>query len=327
MIATEDPHLGERTAALLGRATDPFVVALVDRDGTRVAMRGMDRSSDVEIGSVSKGVTGLLLHDAITRGEVAMDTRLGDLLALGDGSIGDIALGALATHRAGLPRLAPGSRALRGTWRLMTRGENPYGESLAVLLDRVRERHPSSRDRARYSNLGFMLLGHAVAAGAGMRYARLVHTRVAVPLGLPGMSVPGSPLELGPRAMQGRNRRGAVTQPWTGEALGPAGGIRATVDDLGRLVAALLDGTAPGVAALDPVTTFAGRGVRIGAAWITVTHADREITWHNGGTGGFRSFAGVDRAAGRGVALVRASPRAADRAGFAMLTEPAHTSE
>jgi CubicO group peptidase (beta-lactamase class C family) len=320
----EDPALLRGTANLLGRGHDPFVVALVDRDGGRVAVRGLDRSSDVEIGSVSKGITGLLLHDAVTRGEVTLDTRLGDLLELGDGPIGDVVLGALATHRAGLKRLAPGSRAVRGTWRLMTRGENPYGESLAELLDRVRDVRPSGT-RARYSNLGFMLLGHAVAAAAGVRYARLVHGRLAVPLGLSGVSVPGSPQELGPRAVQGRSRRGGVREAWTGEALGPAGGIRATVDDLERLVSALLDGTAPGVSALEPVTTMAGPAVRIGAAWITVVRAEREITWHNGGTGGFRSFVGVDRAAGRGVALVRASTRPPEKAGFALLTEPAHT--
>ena len=325
MTAAEDPRLAERLAPMLGRARDPFVAALVDSDGARVATRGLHRSADVEIGSVSKGITGLLLHDAVSRREVTLGSRLGDLLPVGDGPIGDVELGALATHRSGLPRLAPGGHAVRATWRLMTRGENPYGESLAELLERVRDLRPSPRPRPRYSNLGFMLLGHAVAAAAGTTYARLLRERLAGPLGLSGLSFPASARELGPRAAAGHTRRGVETQPWTGEALGPAGGVRATVDDLATLLASLLAGTAPGIAALDPVATMAGPAVRIGAAWVTVAKDGRDITWHNGGTGGFRSFVGVDREAGRGVAIVRSSTRSPDRAGFDLLGAPAHT--
>lgn len=325
MTAQEDPLLRSRVTSLLGRATDPFVVAFVDGEDSRVSTRDLDRSADVEIGSVSKGVTGLLLHDGIARGELTLETRLADLLDAGDGPIGGVRLGALATHRSGLPRLAPGSHAVRGTWRLMTRGENPYGETLEELLERVRGLRPSARARPSYSNLGFMLLGHAVAAAAGMSYAQLVHTRIAAPLGLSGMTVPSSPQELGPQAAVGHSRRGAAMASWTGEALGPAGGIRMSVDDLATFVAALLDGTAAGITALDPVTTMAGPAVRIGAAWITVTKDERELTWHNGGTGGFRSFVGLDRVARRGVAIVRASTRSPDRAGLDLLTQWAHT--
>lgn len=321
---TGDPALLGRTRQALGRAGEPFVVTVVDGDTRRIAADGIELAADVEIGSVSKGITGLLLHDSIARGEVSLRSRIGEHLDLGDGPVAEVTLETLATHRSGLPRLAPGSDAVRGTWRLLTRGENPYGESLAVLLDRVRDVRPG-RQRHSYSNLGYMLLGHALAAAAGMTYARLVQVRIADPLGLTGVSVPSSPDELGPHAALGRNRRGQEVEAWTGEALGPAGGIRATADDLCRLVGALLDGSAPGVGALDPVESFAGRGVRIGAAWLTLSHQGREITWHNGGTGGFRSFVGLDRAAGRGVAIVRLSPRSADRAGFDLLSRPAHT--
>jgi hypothetical protein len=45
------------------------------------------------------------------------------------------------------------------------------------------------------------------------------------------------------------------------------------------------------------------------------------VTWHNGGTGGFRSIVALDRAAGVGIALVSATSRSVDRAGFALLEE------
>jgi CubicO group peptidase (beta-lactamase class C family) len=323
MTLSGDLALAGRTSSLV-RGAGAFVVALVDGDDISMAARGVPLDSDVEIGSVSKGLTGLLLHDSVDRGEVSLSARLGEHLDVDVGPMADLTLGSLATHRSGLPRLAPAGHVWRGTLRLLTHGENPYGESLAELLDRVRDLQPG-RPRPRYSNLGFMLLGHAVAAAAGMPYARLAQERLAIPLGMAGVRVPATSQDLGPRSVAGTNRRGRNVEAWTGEALGPAGGIRATAEDLARLLSALLDGSAPGVSALEPVARFAGPGVRIGAGWMTTSRAGRELTWHNGGTGGFRSFVGVDRAARRGVALVRVTLRSADRAGLSLLTEPAHT--
>ena len=67
--------------------------------------------------------------------------------------------------------------------------------------------------------------------------------------------------------------------------------------------------------------TSPGPAVRIGAAWITLEHHDRAITWHNGGTGGFRSWLGLDRRAGTGVAVLSATSRSVDRHGFELLAE------
>jgi CubicO group peptidase (beta-lactamase class C family) len=113
----------------------------------------------------------------------------------------------------------------------------------------------------------------------------------------------------------------AGVKPRTGEALAPAGGIRASTGDMARLTQALLDGSAPGVSALDPVADFAGPAACIGAAWITLEVKGRRITMHNGATGGFRSWMGLDRDAGAGVVLLSASSQPVDRHGFALLQE------
>lgn len=86
------------------------------------------------------------------------------------------------------------------------------------------------RPRPRYSNFGFELLGHAIAAAAGTTYADLVHRRIADALRMEGFYPPATPDQLRPTALAGTSRRGRPRQPWTGEAIGPAGGIRA-VDD------------------------------------------------------------------------------------------------
>ncbi|MCD0446972.1 beta-lactamase family protein [Glycomyces sp. A-F 0318] len=312
-----DDELAAELEALLGRRHPVAAAAVVDGGGATTASIGAGLDADFEIGSISKGVTGLLYADAIERGEVTAATPLGDLLPLADAPVGGVTLGALSTHRSGLPSLPPSAQPWRRTVALWRHGTNPYGEDLGQLLDQARGAR-LGRPRPRYSNLGFELLGHALASAAGTTYAGLLHDRITVPLGLERCYVPAAPEALRSEALTGVNRRGRRQEPWTGEALAPAGGIRAAIGDMATLTGALLDGTAPGIAALDPVAPFS-MGYRIGAAWITVETRRRTVTWHNGGTGGFRTWMGLDREAGRGVVVLSATAAAVDSHGFELL--------
>lgn len=313
-----DAALAEEVRAELGRAHRVVAVATVDPTGSRAGVTGAPAGSRFEIGSVSKGLTGLLYADALDRGEVDPSTPLGSLLPPLEGSpAADVALGALATHTSGLPRLPPAMQPWRRTVALWRHGTNPYGDSLAETLAQTRAA-TLGRARFAYSNLGFALLGHAVAAAAGGPYCTVLTERVAVPSAL-DLHVAHTPDELGPQDLRGRTRRGRPREPWTGEGIAPAGGVRTTAESLARLLHALLTGAAPGAAALDPTTTI-GRGASVGAGWITTTTpTGGAVTWHNGGTGGFRSWLGVDRAAGTGCAVVSATSSSVDRVGFRRL--------
>ncbi|WP_275002442.1 serine hydrolase domain-containing protein [Promicromonospora iranensis] len=320
-----DERLAARTQELLGPRHLVTAAAVVGPDGVTVASRGADLHADFEIGSISKGITGLLYVDALERGEITHDTRLGELLPLGDPPAAEVTLDALSRHRSGLPRLPGSAQPLRRTLALWRHGTNPYGEDLEQLLAQARSARVG-RPRPRYSNLGFELLGHAVAGAAGTTYADLVHQRIARPLALDTLYVPATADQLSSNAVTGTNRHGRPQQAWTGEAVGPAGGIRASIQDMARLLAALLDGSAPGSGALDATSRFGG-GVHIGAAWITITVRGRSVTWHNGGTGGFRSWIGLDRAAGAGVVVLSATSTPVDRQGFGLLTEASQARE
>ena len=318
---TTRTSLAARTGALLGPRHTTYVVALVAPgrvDVDAVAAGGAGVHADVELGSVSKGFTGMLWRDAVARGEVQDDATLGDHLDVPD-HVAGLRLCALATHTSGLPRLAGGSQLVRRTWELWRQGRNPYREDLPALLSQL-EDVTVRRPRPAYSNLGFELLGHAVAAAARLSYADLVAQRIAGPLGLVDTYVPVVPDQLRPGAVPARNRRGRAVEPWTNEAVAPAGGVRSSAADLAVLLRAMLDGSVAGSDALDPVAPFVGR-MRIGAGWITGPLLRRTVTWHNGGTGGFRSFVGIDRDNGTGVALVSASTRSVDGAAARLLAE------
>ncbi|GAA1309898.1 serine hydrolase [Saccharothrix xinjiangensis] len=312
--------LAEELVARLGPRHRVAAVATVSSAGTSVASVGAPADADFEIGSISKGITGLLHADARERGEVGQSTTLGELLPLGGTPVAGVTLTSITTHRSGLPSLPAAASPLRRSLALWLHGTNPYGETLDQVLTQARGVRPGP-PRPRYSNLGFQLLGHALASAAGTTFQGLLRDRIATPLGLDVCYAPATPTDLRPDALTGTTRWGRKREPWTGEALGPAGGIRARIGDMARLAAALLDGSAPGAAALDPVEDFTGRVVRVGAAWITIQRDGRAITWHNGGTGGFRTWLGLDRAAGTAVVLLSATAISVDRHGFALLEQ------
>ena len=62
-----------------------------------------------------------------------------------------------------------------------------------------------------------------------------------------------------------------------------------------------------------------GPGLDVGLAWHIDSRQGHPIVWHNGGTYGFRSFAGYDTAAGIGVVVLTNSGEGVDDIGFHQL--------
>lgn len=300
----------------------PGATAVVTPVDIRIDVHDCRPSDDFEIGSISKGVTGLLYADAHHRGEVRPETTLGELLPLADSPAAGITLTALASHRSGVPRTI-GGQVIRRTLAYYRHGADPYDQPLSEFYADARAAQLKKPGRARYSNAGFQLLGHALAAAARCSYAELVRVRLAEPLGLSPFYVPRSAADLLPTSVHGHRRQREVS-PWASDAVGPAGGVRASIEAMATFAKALLNSTAPGMAALDPVADFAGPAVRIGAGWIVTDRRARGVlTWHNGGTGGFRSWLGLRRDAGVAVVVLGASTRSVDSLGLALLDEAA----
>ncbi|WP_433556805.1 serine hydrolase domain-containing protein [Pseudonocardia xinjiangensis] len=318
-------HVGDAALAALAREVvgedrPALAVAVVTAGEVRTAAVGAGLEDRFEIGSVSKGLTGLLFEDMIERGEVSPETRVGDLVTL-DGPVAEVTLAQLATHASGLPpQPSTAGQFVDNFWSSLTAG-NPYDGTVAQRLADLGGTELGAPPGT-YSNVAFELLGAALAGAAGTPFPRLLAERVLTPIGMSDTSVPVSPADLGPRDLRGETAGGRLADPWVGEAVGPAGGLRANVSDMATLARALVVGAAPGIGALSP------RGVldedRIGWAWITtvVPGSERSVVWHNGGTGGFTSFIGIDRAAGTAVVLLSAvgePPGRATAAGFALL--------
>ncbi|WP_016697026.1 serine hydrolase domain-containing protein [Actinoalloteichus spitiensis] len=318
----EDTHgsreLTDLVLEIAGEDHRALAAAVVTPQGRRTTVIGTAHDSRFEAGSITKGITGLLLADAIDRGEVTEDTRVGTLLDQLDGTpAGAATLAELATHTSGLPPQIPSPHQyLLNLWASWT-GAFPYPSSTEDRLAEVAGLAGDS-EPGTYSNVAFEVLGAALAEVAGQDYPGLARERVLDPVGLADAHVPTSPDELDRRDLRGEDAAGRAVAPWAGESMAPAGGLRIHADDLAVLLSALLDGTAPGIDALGTRGEFGSD--RIGLAWITTETEDgRQVVWHNGHTSGFAAFLAVDREAGTGVALVSATGQWVDAASWELL--------
>ena len=149
-----------------------------------------------------------------------------------------------------------------------------------------------------YSNLGGGLLGHILARRAGMDYEALVRTRICEPLGMKSAGIALS-ADMNARFAVGHDQSLQTVASWDLPTLAGAGALRSTANDMLSFLAASLGYTksplAPAMAAMLTVRRPTGTpGLEIALGWHILTKDDREIIWHNGGTGGFRTFIGYD---------------------------------
>jgi len=292
---------------------DRLSVAVIDGDEVRTAIFGATDATEYEIGSVTKTVTGSLFAEAIDRGEVTTNTTLGDLLDLGDSPAASVTLEELATHSSGLPRLPVSFGTVVSSIVAGYRASDPYGSSLAELEAQARGAAVGEKEFL-YSNLGFALLGQALASAAGTDYPTLAAERVFEPLDMDDSYVPTAPAELRDGAPTGYTASGRPSDAWTLGADAPAGSARSTLADMVAFATAQRDGTAPGVAATEPRAS-SGESGEIGLAWLTTDG----VTWHNGATGGFTSWIGFDRDSGRAVVVLNDTAANVDDLGFALM--------
>jgi len=283
-----------------GSFDSPRVVvgaACVDEAGIGVQRCPGDAPADgrFEIGSITKTVTATLLALLADDGALSLDDPVGRWLSAGPND--GITLRQLATHTSGLPRLAP-NMDLSTVDRA-----NPYaGFGFERAEEGLRQATVAAGAPWLYSNFGYHLLGLVIERASGQSYQALVTRRLLEPLAMTcsGVEDAGAGTRL-----PGHANGGEV--PHWDHPLG-AGGVEATITDLGRYAQACLrpPGTPLGAAitaAMAPRLAI-GNGGRQALAWQVRPDG---IRVHGGGTGGFSSAILVDPARGRAVAMLVSS--------------------
>lgn len=289
------------------------VVGVLDAGGRRIVAHGLDADAAVapgdrvfEIGSISKVLTALLLSRMVAAGEVSEDQRIDTLFPpqhAPRGRVAEITLGELASHASGLPRLPMNAGPLlRAAF-----GRDPYAGSTADEIfgsvAALGDEDLGPKGTFAYSNLGVALLGQLLARRLDSDYETALRRRVFEPLALAPW--PLAPLARDdPRHVQGHRANFRPAPSWRLDAYAPAGGLQASANQLLDFAATQLGDVPPWVAdAQRPrVDLDAAKGRRSALGWAVSRVGAREVWWHNGGTGGFRTHFALVPA--EGIALV-----------------------
>jgi serine-type D-Ala-D-Ala carboxypeptidase/endopeptidase len=233
-----------------------MAVCVVTRNRKRFVTWGRERLGDdrpvtfetvFEIGSITKVFTALLLANMARRGEVGLDDPVSRHLPSDfkvpprDGR--EITLADLATHTSGLPR-----------WPLLSGDSRPSQTAIdaaarislqdfkAWLANLQLPQNPPAAGAWWYSNVGYALLGMALANRAGRPYEALLQVRVIDPMRLRDTTFYPT-LAMAPRLAEGHDPELKPLPPFDAGIFIAAGALRSTPRDLARFAAAILPGS------------------------------------------------------------------------------------
>lgn len=283
-----------------------------------------------EIGSITKTFTGLLLADQVVAGTMRLDDPVQKHLpadfVVPRRDDRDVTPLHLATHTSGLPIQPPtiGLFAITGK-----DPGNPYAEYRLPNLKRTLSNISLTRpigSKFDYSNLGVGLLGQAVAgAGKASSLEELMIQRIANPLGMVDTRMQLNE-EQQRRLADGVSTFRLKASPWTFGCLEGCGALRSTAHDMLAYVEANLGRREIGLneafqLAHQPWRETRREGEFIGLCWFRKKPLteNRTVIWHNGGTGGYRSFVAFVPETNVGVVVLSTSTHVVDRLGGAIL--------
>ncbi|PST83356.1 hypothetical protein C7T94_12320 [Pedobacter yulinensis] len=293
--------------------------------GTTAAGAGKLPDADVtvfEIGSVTKTFTALLLAIEVAAGRMKLEDPVSRYLP---DSIPEleyhgtpVTLKHLASHTSGLPRLP--QNIFTGNADPL----NPYKHYTADSLYRFLRTHRITvgpGTKFSYSNLGAGLLGTILARQSGKTFGRLIEERIARPLGMMRTKVSLTPAELQNMA-QGHNETGRGVPPWDLGPLQGSGAIRSTLNDMIVYTQAQLKpgGTLKKAIELSHHAVFTGGEQRMALGWRIDSVSGHSLLHHSGGTGGFRSFVGLDTSRGMGIVILSNAAEEVTELGMELLT-------
>ncbi|MCY7379301.1 MAG: serine hydrolase [Gemmatimonadaceae bacterium] len=280
-----------------------IVIGLLEPDGrTRVIAYGdpgpgqppLDGNSVFEIGSISKVFTSTVLAQLVQEGKVKLEDPVQQYLPstvrMPTRNGKQITLGSLSEQNSGLPRMPSNFKPADPA--------NPYADYAAQQMYEYLTSYQLPRDpgaQFEYSNLGVGLLGHALARATNQSYEALERSRIWGPLGMEHTAITLTPWMKSHLAL-GHDPEGKLAANWDLDVLAGAGAIRSTTYDMLKFADANLH---PERGALHRAMAFAQKEraaagpLRIGLNWVVQPNRGDTIVWHNGGTGGYRTFLGL----------------------------------
>ena len=295
-----------------------------------------DGNTLFEIGSITKVFTSTLLSLVAERQELELTTPINQLGTVYQRLPDTVTLESLATHTSGLPRLPDN---LETSYRQDP--QNPYAAYTFEDLHEYLQSHDGQPGQTAgiidYSNLGVGILGNILADNCDQSYEDTVLQHICNPLGLSDTCITLNQ-EQQTRLSVGYLENGKSAKLWDLPTLAGAGALRSTTHDLLKFLAAHLrpeqtpmaqailnthelryETFVPAKGLLRLVGNVAGwiqrsrggplvqidmTGIALGWHSAHLPMIDRSVYWHNGGTGGYRSFCGFIKETQTGVVVL-----------------------
>lgn len=252
-------------------------------------VKGLLPKDSLEIGSVSKAFTGILLELAAEEGLLRLDQRLEDFFSeLRGKATGQITLRDLGLHQSGLLR-EPEGVVVRDI--LDPRRDLKKDEVLASLARFVLPPLPegSTEYKRSYSNWGYLILGIVLESVYHHSYSELARTRVLRPLGMLKSGV-----DLKKKASPGFSLSASRLNLRTYASFAAAtGGIESNAIDMGKFLHALEN----------PPSGKLGRALKAsmesGIGWDSKPGVN--LLWKNGATTAHTAILVFDREKKKGI--------------------------
>lgn len=257
-----------------------------------------------EIGSITKVFTTLALMDMVAKGEVQLDDPIeiylpGIKVPELDGK--KITLRHLATHTSGIPRMPDNFDPKNPA--------NPYEDYTVERLYDYLSHYTLTRapgESFEYSNVGLGLLGHILSVRSAKSYEELIQSLIAEKLKMQDTSI-SLTAEMSQHFASGHHLRREVGY-WDIPALAGAGALRSNIKDMAQFLAANMGFSQSPIATLMQQCHQKQHEVMpqldVGLGWLTSRTDQANIIWHNGGTGGFRSFIGFNPKTQQGLVIL-----------------------
>lgn len=310
-----------------------IVVGIIDKNGPQYYAFGtktiggepVDENTIYEIGSISKTFTGILLADMVRQKQVKLNDPAQKHLPVGvkmpvrNGK--QIELGHLSDHTSSLPRLPSNMNPVDPA--------NPYADYTVEQLYAFLNSYTLTRDIGsayEYSNLAQGLLGHILSLKVRTPYEVLVVNKIALPLGMTATKITFD--ERMKQNLAIGHSGGIPVANWDLPTLAGAGAIRSSLHDMLLYAAANLGLKKSKLYKAMKLSHQArhdkvGGGTRVGLGWHISKGAEGDVIWHNGGTGGYRTFLGFVEETGKGVVVLTNGTKGADDIGFRLLNPTA----
>ena len=264
-----------------------------------------------EIGSITKTFTASLICKLADRGEIELDNSIARYIDGCDDGYFYPTVRQILTHTGGYTNdiecaTEAGDAAL--TARVANfGGDNELDCIYKYILDEdiIENVHARKLEHKEYpysySNIGFATLGSVISRATKRPYSELMTEFIENDLGLLNTTVDIPASDNVMRGVTADNKDGG-NWIWKQSGALAAGSLYSTLDDLVRYIN-IYKSRVPSYLGTAHDKAFAvseENGFSIGLSWIK----SGDITWHNGGTGCFRSFAGFREDCYRGVVVL-----------------------